>query len=56
MVYEGINEGINSISAVTNGTLKNNSNVSLRPPRLRKICRQNNFAYQGSYDLELIAK
>ena len=37
----------NSISAVTNRMLRN-SNLNLRPPRMKKKFGQNSFAYKGA--------
>ena len=54
MVYKAINGKaptylsslFNSISAVTNRMLRN-SNLNLRPPRMKTKFGQNNFAYRG---------
>ena len=63
MVYEVINGHVppylsrhfNSISAVTNRMVLN-SNLDLRPSRMKTKFGQNCFAYKGGgYDLELIA-
>ena len=55
MVYKAINGQaptylsslFNSISAVTNRMLRN-SNINLRPPRMKTKFGQNSFAYRGA--------